>query len=151
MEGPRLVWDVTLQEWTRTGPIKVALKHLDNSINITNALIGDVGLYGPCNLHENDNSGQIYSVLPYIAPEVLRGKSHSAASDMYLLGIIMNILATGKSPWYNRAHDISLAKDICDGERLEIPEDTPSFYARLMRQCWNNEPEKHPLVTDLYK
>ncbi|GES79747.1 kinase-like domain-containing protein [Rhizophagus clarus] len=117
----------------------------------TYALIGDVGLYGPCNLHENDNSGQIYSVLPYIAPEVLRGKSHSAASDMYLLGIIMNILATGKSPWYNRAHDISLAKDICDGERLEIPEDTPSFYARLMRQCWNNEPEKHPLVTDLYK
>jgi serine/threonine protein kinase len=42
-------------------------------------------------------------VLPYIAPEVLRGKHHSIASDIYSFGIIMNILTTGKRPWYNRA------------------------------------------------
>ena len=62
----------------------------------------------------------------------------------------MNTFATGKRPWYNKAHDISLAKNICDGMRLEIPEDTPKFYAELMRQCWDNEPEKRPIASHLY-
>jgi serine/threonine protein kinase len=114
------------------------------------ARIGDVGLYGPC-YHENKNSDQIYGVLPYIAPEVFRGESYSAASDIYSFGIIMNTLATGKKPWYNKAHNFSLAKDICDGKRLEIPEDTPSDFANLMRQCCDDEPEKRPAVSYIYK
>ncbi|PKY26964.1 kinase-like protein [Rhizophagus irregularis] len=124
---------------------------IGNEIILIDARIGDVGLYGPSCYLENRGFNQIYGVLPYIAPEVLHGESYSAASDIYSFGIIMNILATGKRPWYNRAHNISLAKDICDGERLEIPEDTPSFYAKLMRQCWDNEPGNRPTASDLCK
>ena len=51
----------------------------------------------------------------------------------------MNTLATGKRPWYNRAHDINLANDICDGKRLEIPDDH-KFYAKL-------DPEKRPTAS----
>ena len=61
----------------------------------------------------------------------------------------MNTLATGKRPWYNRAHDVSLAKDICDGARLEIPEDTPKFYSELMQQCWDSEPKNRPTAAYL--
>jgi serine/threonine protein kinase len=39
----------------------------------TDARIGDVGLHGPCNYDENERSNQTYGVLPYTAPEVLRG------------------------------------------------------------------------------
>ncbi|EXX51487.1 uncharacterized protein OCT59_007160 [Rhizophagus irregularis] len=192
MEGPRWIWDDGAQEWTRTGPMNVALKRLDNSQNIsssyikqiksyhkclqsvsltfgitkdlesiymivmkyyengdlyqyldhyngilswrdmidmlwgiagglerihgegkihgnlhggnlliededtsTDARIGDIGLHGPCN-NENKSSDQIYGVLPYVAPEVLRGENYSTASDMYSIGIIINTLATGK-------------------------------------------------------
>src|ERR1043166_2537834 len=42
MEGPRLIWDNAAQEWTRTGPIKVALKRLDNSQKISSSYIAQV-------------------------------------------------------------------------------------------------------------
>ena len=45
MEGPRLMWDDVLQEWTRTGPIKVALKRLDNSLYIASSFIEQVIMF----------------------------------------------------------------------------------------------------------
>src|ERR1051325_2609400 len=42
MEGPRRTWDDAAQEWTRTGPTKVALKRLDNSLNISSSYINQV-------------------------------------------------------------------------------------------------------------
>ncbi|CAB4405728.1 unnamed protein product [Rhizophagus irregularis] len=175
---PRWNWDDGAQEWTRTGPTHVALKRLDNSLNISSsyidqpkhlelpmdptsnymivmkyyengdlyqyldrsngilswrdmidmlwgiagdARIGDVGLYGPCDYHENNNnSGQIYGVLPYIAPEVLRGENYTPASDIYSFGIIMNTLATER--------DLD-----------------------LMQLCWSNELEKRPTASLICK
>src|SRR5687767_11540614 len=43
----------------------------------------DLSLYELC---ENKRPNQIYGVLPYIAPEILRGKNYSAASDIYSFG-----------------------------------------------------------------
>lgn len=124
---------------------------IENEKISTDARIGDVGLYGPCYNLENKSTNQIYGVLPYVAPEVLRGENYSTASDIYSFGIIMNTLASGQRPWYNRAHDISLAKDICDGNRLEIPEDVPKFYAELIQQCLDGDPSRRPTASHLHK
>ena len=42
MEGPRQKWDYTAQEWTRTGPMNVTLKRLNNSLNISSSYINQV-------------------------------------------------------------------------------------------------------------
>ena len=55
----------------------------DGNILISNneAYIIDLGLCRPISkLH---NSKDIYGVLPYMAPEVLRGKPYTPASDIY--------------------------------------------------------------------
>ena len=49
----------------------------------TDAQISDIGLHGPigpCYYDENQSLNQKYGVLPYIAPEVLRGENYSPAS-----------------------------------------------------------------------
>lgn len=42
MEGPRSNWNDKLKEWTRTGPTKVALKRLNNSLNISSSYVDRV-------------------------------------------------------------------------------------------------------------
>lgn len=42
MEGPRWNWDDSTQEWARTGPTFVALKRLDNSLNILSSYVDQV-------------------------------------------------------------------------------------------------------------
>ena len=45
MEGPRWIWNDVAQEWTRAGPMQVALKRLDNSQNISSSYINQVYYY----------------------------------------------------------------------------------------------------------
>ncbi|RIA86791.1 kinase-like domain-containing protein, partial [Glomus cerebriforme] len=50
-------------------------------------MISDLGLCRPVNQPNVNND--VYGVLPYIAPEVLRGKPYTKAADIYSFGIIM--------------------------------------------------------------
>ncbi|POG76259.1 hypothetical protein GLOIN_2v1558004, partial [Rhizophagus irregularis DAOM 181602=DAOM 197198] len=70
----------------------------------------------------------IYGVIPFMAPEVLRGKSYTPASDIYSFPIIMWEFTFGIPPFNNRAHDLHLSLSICKGERLEIIENTSQCY-----------------------
>ena len=49
--------------------------------------VSDLGLCRPANQPNTNND--IYGVLPYMAPEVLRGKPYTKAADIYSFGIIM--------------------------------------------------------------
>jgi serine/threonine protein kinase len=119
------------------------LNHDKNKIYIS-----DLGLCKPVKsfLKEND----IFGVMPFIAPEVLRGKSYTPASDIYSFSMIMWEFTSGVPPFNNRAHDLHLSLSICKGERPEIIESAPQCYVDLMKKCWNEDPLKRPSSKEVF-
>src|SRR5687767_13323778 len=114
--------------------------------------ISDLGLckhikYFESELKKND----IYGVLPFVAPEVLRGKPYTLASDIYSFSMIMWEFTSGIPPFNDRAHDFQLGISICKGERPEIVENTPQCYVDLMKKCWNEDPLKRPNAFEIQK
>jgi serine/threonine protein kinase len=114
--------------------------------------ISDLGLCQPVKsfLKQHD----IYGVIPFMAPEVLRGKSYTSASDIYSFSMIMWEFTSGVSPFNDRKHDFQLSLDICENKRPEIIENTPQCYVDLMKKCWNEDPLKRPSseeVSDIIK
>ena len=82
----------------------------------------------------------IYGVIPFMAPEVLRGNPYTPASDIYSFSMIMWEFTSGVPPFNDRAHDFQLSVSICKGERPEIIENTPQCYVDLMKKCWDEIP-----------
>ncbi|GES74736.1 kinase-like domain-containing protein [Rhizophagus clarus] len=101
--------------------------HSGNVLRVTDEIsyISDFGLSGPANEQNLDN--KVYGVLSYIAPEVLNGEPYTLSADIYSFGVIMTELSSGKPPFYNKKHDLSLALAICNGHRPEFGKGTPEF------------------------
>ncbi|GBC01690.1 hypothetical protein RclHR1_00430007 [Rhizophagus clarus] len=104
--------------------------------------ISDIGFYKK--IDDNDKTN-IYGVMPYVAPEVLKGKPYTQAADVYSFGMIMYVVAAGRQPFADCAHDETLALNICNGIRPEINDQiAPMCYIKLMKKCWNSNPGNRP-------
>ncbi|RGB39973.1 kinase-like domain-containing protein, partial [Rhizophagus diaphanus] len=127
-----------------TGNILLMNTYLDYCISMH---ISDMGL---CGKVDNTDKTKIYGVMPYVAPEVLRGNPYTQAADIYSFGMIMYYVATGRQPFCNCAHDEILVLDICKGIRPEINEpEAPKCYIDLMKRCWDSNPNNRPKATEI--
>jgi serine/threonine protein kinase len=90
----------------------------------------DFGLSGPVN--KTVNSNEIYEVIPYMAPEILRGKPYTKAADIYSFGIIMWEFTSGIPAFNDRSHGFNLSLDICKGLRPKIVESQTRFSSLLV-------------------
>src|ERR1051325_4238920 len=117
--------------------------HCGNILNNRNyhgelhTLITDLGLCKPAGESPQKSNKQIYGVLPYVAPEVLRGKEYTQASDIYGFGIIAYEMCTGFPPYHDIAHDEFLAIKICDGLRPKSNYKIPQLILDIIRKCWD--------------
>src|ERR1043165_75435 len=93
--------------------------------NDLDVVISDLGLSK--SLTDNGNDG-IYGVIPYMAPEILRGKEYTKSSDIYGFGMIMWELITGRIPFWDQSNDIELIIKICKNFRPPIINDAPKGY-----------------------
>ena len=111
-------------------------------------LITDFGLCNPA--IQVSQSNNIYGVMPYVAPEVLKGKPYTKAADIYSFGMIMYFVATGDQPFVNCAHDQNLVIQICSGIRLKInKQEVPECYIDLMKKCWDSDPNNRPDISEI--
>jgi serine/threonine protein kinase len=113
-------------------------------------LISDLGMCQPANNEEKSVKKEgVYGVLPYVAPEVLRGFQYTNAADIYSFGIIMNEFMSEEIPHKDISHDHDLTVQICHGLRPKISEDTPKLIADLIIKCWDAKPENRPTAKEL--
>ena len=75
--------------------------------------VADLGLCKPANEKSEKCNKNIYGVLPYVAPEALKGKEYTQASDIYAFGIIIYEVFDGSPPYHGVAHNEFLAVKIC--------------------------------------
>ncbi|GES82318.1 kinase-like domain-containing protein [Rhizophagus clarus] len=119
---------------------------IENDGVMLDARITDAGLHGPYDVYSED----IHGVVPFVAPEVLKGSKTTQASDIYSFGMIMWVLSAGVRPYHHRPHDRVLINEIIGGLRPRPVKDTPPLYARLMERCLRENPLERPLISELY-
>src|SRR5207248_1587799 len=110
--------------------------------------ITDLGLCGPV---DDESSGKIYGIIPYIAPEILQGGKNTKQSDVYSVGMLMWEIFAGHPPFDDKAHDADLTFQICEGLRPQILPGIPDDYAQMMQKCWDVDPSKRPTIREVWR
>src|SRR5437016_1404723 len=123
------------------------LTHQDfHSGNILNkpgyAFITDLGLCKPADEETEKHNKNVYGVLPYVAPEVLRGKTYTQASDVYGFGIIIYEVFNGLPPYHDMPHEEFLAIKICGGLRPGFNIKVPQLIEDIAKKCVDADPLK---------
>ena len=82
---------------------------------------------------------------PWCAPESLRFRQFSHASDAWMFGVTLwEMFSFGEDPWIGLNGSQILRKIDRDGERLGFPEASPPDVYQLMLQCWDKVPAERP-------
>ncbi|OVA16318.1 Phox/Bem1p [Macleaya cordata] len=96
-------------------------------------------------------SGGVRGTLPWMAPELLSGKSNMVTEkiDVYSFGIVMWELLTGEEP-YADMHCASLIGGIVHNSlRPEVPSWCDPEWKSLMESCWASEPGERPSFSEI--
>src|ERR1700743_157295 len=110
-----------------------------------------LGLCKPANEKSDKYNKNVYGVLPYVAPEVLRGKEYTQASDIYGFGIIIYEVFNRLPPYHDMGHDEFLAMKICQGLRPKFIIKVPQLVEDIFNQCVDADPLKRPTADYLHK
>ncbi|CAG8530265.1 8937_t:CDS:10 [Paraglomus brasilianum] len=109
--------------------------------------IADLGICGPLNKAHDSK----YVCVPYTAPEVLGGAEYTQKSDIFSLGILMWQITSGDKPYSDMqsSEKVNLANYVKRGLRPSVVPNTPECYVKLMKKCWDDEPDNRPDIEEV--
>ena len=88
---------------------------------------------------ENSAAGTI----PWMAPELFDKKPHTAAADMYSLGMVLWEIVSRQSPFHGVMPFVIIGT-VLAGKRETIPQQCPRIFQELITACWDADPFKRP-------
>jgi serine/threonine protein kinase len=124
--------------------------HIGNILKLKyNIAITDMGLCKPADYNASENTKNVYGVLPYIAPEVLRGQKYTKAADIYSFGIIIYEVISGLPPYHDIKHEEDLARKICFGLRPRFNIKVPQLIIHLIKRCLDANSLNRPKTEEI--
>ncbi|PNY12824.1 serine/threonine-protein kinase CTR1-like protein [Trifolium pratense] len=85
----------------------------------------------------------------WMAPEVLRNEPSNEKCDVYSFGVILWELATLRLPWTGMNPMQVVGAVGFQNRRLEIPKEVDPLVARIIWECWQQDPNLRPSFAQL--
>ncbi|KAL2325434.1 hypothetical protein Fmac_024492 [Flemingia macrophylla] len=85
----------------------------------------------------------------WMAPEVLRNEPSNEKCDVYSFGVILWELATLKLPWTGMNPMQVVGAVGFQNRRLDIPKEVDPIVARIIWECWQQDPNLRPSFAQL--
>ncbi|TVU30621.1 hypothetical protein EJB05_22252 [Eragrostis curvula] len=80
----------------------------------------------------------------WMAPEVLRNEQSNEKCDVYSFGVILWELATLRKPWQGMNPMQVVGAVGFQDRRLDIPKEIDPLVAKIIRDCWQKDPNLRP-------
>ncbi|KAG6452738.1 epidermal growth factor receptor isoform X2 [Manduca sexta] len=89
---------------------------------------------------------------PWCAPESLRTRQFSHASDVWMFAVALWEMYTfGEEPWIGLNSSEILRLIMREGQRLTAPTACPPDIYMLMMQCWDLNPKERPTFAGIFR
>lgn len=111
-----------------------------------NIKIGDFGL--SCHVNSPQGTG-ISGTYQYMAPEVLRGETHTFQSDVFSYGHVLCEMITGIPPFHGIDSRQVAERVVNEDLRPPIPPTCQRAYAKLIQMCWGSAPSTRPSFQEI--
>ena len=85
--------------------------------------------------------GFIAGTLPYLAPELLHGNSADVRSDIWALGVILYLMASGRLPFEGKT-GFALTSSILRDTPAPLPPGAPAGLRAVIQKCLEKDPGK---------
>jgi len=102
---------------------------------------------------EEDEDMELVGSPFYMAPEMLLQKEITEKVDIYSFGIVLWELYTQERPYNGLFENLEELIDAVtiDGERPEIPPQTPEALKQLITSCWDTDPAARPSFHEILR
>jgi serine/threonine protein kinase len=112
-------------------------------------MIADLGLSKQLGeITSNSTRGGLYA---YIDPQcyIKDNYQRNGKSDIYSLGVLFWEISSGKPP-FSKCNDGKIICDVYKGVRETPIKNTPSEYQQLYENCWKEEPNQRPDISEVF-
>ncbi|XP_066351896.1 serine/threonine-protein kinase STY8-like isoform X1 [Miscanthus floridulus] len=84
----------------------------------------------------------------WMAPEIINHKPYDYKADVFSFAIVLWELATSKVP-YDNMTPLQAALGVRQGLRLDTPASVHPRLTKLIRQCWDEDPDVRPTFAEI--